>query len=148
MPYRVSTCWCDGKEHRVTAEVSCPGCGGPGKDPQWHLTMYEAMARFQYVTGLQPLGKHREFTDAVLDALRDRCPSCAGEGVVALRVDDWRLCPSCEGTGGFWIVPEARIREGLERILKRFPGVGAPPLPGFVSYPLVYDLDAGAMVAV
>lgn len=147
MPYLVSSCWCDGTEKRMSQGEPCPKCGKPGQPARWVLTMHEAMARYQYVTGLKPVGPHRPMADEVIGPLRDLCMSCAGHGLCMRGADDWRLCPDCEGTGAYWTVKEYRIRRALKRILKRFPEAAAPDLPGFVRYPLAYDLDEEVMVA-
>ena len=37
----------------------CSRCGGSGDYDGWHYRMHEAMARYQSLYGLKPIGAHR-----------------------------------------------------------------------------------------
>lgn len=109
--------------------------------------MHEAMARYQYVYGLKPVGPHRREADRILRALRTRCDSCDGEGLRWHDDSDWRRCPSCEGTGGFWSYSSDIVEAARSEILDRYPEAAAPRGPlRFLSGALVYDLREGVIL--
>src|SRR5512146_1618637 len=79
---------------RITkGNPSCPtGC----------RAMWEAVAIYQYVYDLPPMGPHRPLADRLLWPLRTLCVRCHGHGILTLDLNSWCACPSCEGTGGIW----------------------------------------------
>lgn len=145
MPDLIRYCRCDGTERRASTEMPCSACRGSGHFTRWTLGTHERMARYQYVTGLRPIGPHRRLAGELLNPLRTECLGCAGEGILD-DADGWRVCTSCEGTGGHWTVNEARIRRELRKILRWFPEAAAPATPGFLSYPLLFDVAEGVIV--
>ncbi|MFN2315509.1 MAG: hypothetical protein ABR551_12980 [Gemmatimonadales bacterium] len=145
MPDQISYCRCDGTQRRASAEIPCSACGGAGQFTRWTLNTHERMARYQYVTGLKPIGPHRTLAGELLNPLRAECPGCAWEGIHDDH-DTWRVCASCEGTGGHWTVDDARIRRELRKILRRFPEAAAPATPGFLTFPLLFDVAEGMIV--
>ena len=126
----------------------CKACGTRGEFIGWRLHMHELMARYQYVYGLKPVGPHQSTADAVLGDIRARCSRCAGEGILTVAVEPgWRICPQCEGTGGFWILPPAEVDHARATILKCYPDAAASSISGFLSVILLHDLAAGEMLA-
>jgi hypothetical protein len=104
--------------------------------------MHEAMARYQYIYGLKPLGPHRALADALLTPLRANCPRCEGRGIVTIAGGEWLACVRCEGTGGMWTVPEAALQAAIATILETFPAAVATEVPAdFLSGTAVLDLD-------
>jgi hypothetical protein len=151
MPYptwRIGPC-CP-REITYSPEAQCPRCRRRRAFRGWRLTMYEAMARYQYVYGLKPIGPHRPLADRLLTPLRLACPRCDAIGVT--RHDDgsgWRLCPDCEGTGGAWIGAEEDLQAAYAQILAAFPESAAPEAPpAFLTGPLAYDEATGLMIEI
>lgn len=126
----------------------CESCGAQGTFAGWKLSVDQDMGRYQYVYGLKPMGPHRQVADERLGALRVTCTRCEGQGI--LTIDGgrrWRICPVCEGTGGFWTVPDEDVQRAREEVLVTYPDAGARPLPGFLNVVLVRDLAHGDMIA-
>jgi hypothetical protein len=110
----------------------------------WHLTMHEAMAKYQYTYGFKPMGPHRALVHELLGAYRASCVRCNGRGVVDLGGGtDWRGCPECETTGGYWTCTEEYLTQARLQVVKEFPDSQAPEGPArFLGVGLVFDLDA------
>ena len=108
--------------------------------------MHEAMARYQYVYGLKPLGPHRDMADQLLTLLRENCPRCQGHSILTIDRGAWRICPVCEGTGGTWVGAEAK-NAAYAWILERFPDAAASEAPSaFIGGPLIHDLANNRMI--
>ena len=113
-----------------TTSSRCTQCGQPGQFAFWRLGMHQAMARYQYVYGLKPIGPHRKAADELLGGLRRTCPECNGEGVLSLDGPRrWKACPTCEATGGFWTCSDDERRVARERVLAEFPMPRPPTRP-------------------
>ena len=120
---------------------ACSACGQPGAFDGWRLSMYEMMARYQYVFGVKPLGPHRGLTDQLLGPMRQQCANCAGAGICTLSVDAWRACPACEGTGGVWTGTPLQHDAAYAEILRNFPHAAARGRPrDFLAGAVVLDL--------
>jgi hypothetical protein len=132
----------------LRTEPRCRACGRSGTFVGWGLSIHEAMARYQYVYGLKPVGHHRGMADAALGGMRSPCERCSGLGVLTIDEHGWSLCPQCEGTGGFWTRPEAEVDAIRRTVLESFPHAEpSRALPGFLSVTLLHDLARGEMVA-
>jgi len=100
-----------------------------GRPGEWRLTMYESMARYQYVYGLKPIGPHRQLADQLLSPLRTHCPRCDARGLLSFGDRDvCGICPVCEGTGGFWSEPDSVVDGLRATVLESFPEAAAPPV--------------------
>jgi hypothetical protein len=110
--------------------------------------MHEAMARYQYVYGMKPIGPHRKEADRILGGLRKRCDSCAGAGLVWPEGErSCRVCVACEGTGGFWSCSPAELEAAREEVLALHPGAAASRTGiRFLSGALAHHLATGEMV--
>jgi hypothetical protein len=132
-----------------TPRGQCPLCRRPGVFDGWRLTMYEAMARYQYVYRLKPIGPHRPFADQLLTPFRQVCGRCGGIGVLTVHGGlGWRQCPDCEGTGGVWAGRGEDVNAAYLRVLQAFPGATAMEAPAaFLSGAIAFDEANGLMVA-
>src|SRR5437879_2893236 len=98
MPY---TSWehsCAGTVVTVSDAI-CGRCGKEGQFVGWRFRRLEAMARYQYITGVKPIGPHRKLADQLLYALRAVCSRCGGVGLITIDSARWVGCAACEGTG-------------------------------------------------
>ena len=140
---------CPNGEPGAYAERACPHCGRPGTFDGWRLSLYEALAQYQYAYRVRPTGPHRDLTDRLLTPLRDRCPRCRGRGILTLVGGDaWRGCPECEGTGGSWCAPEEQVQAAYATILEIFPEAAAPDAPSeFLTGAVAYDHDHRLMIS-
>ena len=132
----------------LTGTPVCRTCGIKGEFHGWRLGMHESMARYQYVYGLKPIGPHRQLADDLLGDLRVPCPRCHWDGIITVEEGTaWRICPECEGTGGFWNRPSDEVDAVRRQILREFPDAAARPLPGFITVGVVLDLSTNEMLA-
>jgi hypothetical protein len=53
----------------------CSRCGGPGEYDGWHYRMDEAMASYQSLYGLKPIGPHRRMADELFNEVKVKCGS-------------------------------------------------------------------------
>lgn len=84
----------------LTGASRCSVCGQKHEFAGPHLSMHEAMARYQLTSGLKPIGPHRKLADKLPSEKRGRCRDCGGQGVVeADNGQGWTTCPSCDGAG-------------------------------------------------
>jgi hypothetical protein len=148
MPHPLWRHTCGGT-HLLIRSPICSTCGNEGEFHGWRLSVHESMARYQYVYGLKPIGPHRQVADDLLFDLRAPCPRCLWDGIITVEGGGtWRMCPVCEGTGGFWTPPDEQVEAVRQEILKQFPDAAARSLPGFVSVGVVLDLGSNEIVAV
>ncbi len=130
----------------LSSQPACTECNRPGVFDGWHLSMHEAMAQYQYVYGLKPLGPHRALADGLLTPLRAGCSRCDGRGIVTIAGGEWLACARCEGTGGTWAVSDLTLQATMATVLDRFPAAAAPEVPSdFLSGTAVLDLDSQSM---
>ena len=140
-------CGCMGIVIRRRARV-CPFCGESPMEGGWEYELNEAMAVYQYVTGLKPIGEHRAMADECLNGLRVSCERCGGRGLLTLPASRYSACPDCEGTGGFWKPPLEEVEAVLARIVERYPDAALAETPGnFRAGALSFDERRGAVVA-
>lgn len=130
-----------------TTSPICSHCRQGSVFDGWRLSMHEAMARYQYVYGLKPLGAHRPMADQLLALLREDCPRCQGESILTIDRGAWRICPVCEGAGGTWTAPAEVRNSAYAWILERFPEAEASEAPSrFIGGPLIHDLGTNRML--
>jgi hypothetical protein len=108
----------------------CGECGEAYVYDGWHLGMHEAMARYQAMYGLKPVGPHRELAHELLGPLSVRCDNCSGDSLITNYDEDtWSLCPRCQGLGFVRIVPPKEIAAARERVLQSFPDAAVSATP-------------------
>jgi hypothetical protein len=146
MPMRYWEHDCAGSQ-RMHAVPQCDTCGVTGKFLGWRFTRFEAMACEQYVYRLKPMGRHRRRAHDLLYPLRRRCGRCSGYGLLDVEGDrSWRVCPECEGTGGFWTVGDEEVEAARALILSEFPDAAAPAPRAFIGVPLVHSLRTNVVL--
>jgi hypothetical protein len=98
-----------------------------GEGPAASLAgMYYHMQRFQQTRRVRPMGPHRQLSDQVLGALRERCRACEGSGALALANASMRDCPHCEGVGGVWACSEETLATAYRLLEAVHPGCTIP----------------------
>jgi hypothetical protein len=104
--------------------------------------MHEAMAIYQTLYGLKPIGAHRRMAHELFNDVKIRCEACGGQAS-ATKID-WDALPnlSAEDLRDLGVVLGSHRR----RVLDAFPGVAADPIPEFATAPLAYDLSHGRIV--
>lgn len=145
MPY---PCWrhmCEETEV-WSSEPICSTCGDNGSFDGWHLTMHEAMGRYQYIYELLSVGPHRGMADRLFKDRRRLCHVCGDTGLISLSELAWVACGACEGTGGFWTAAPSRVQEIRHQIIAAFPQAAAPSELRFLSGALVQDLSTGRII--
>jgi hypothetical protein len=110
--------------------------------------MHEAMAVYQYVYGLKPIGPHRPVADELMTPLRVICGMCTGTGLrPSVEGEWWSLCPYCEGTQGVWRSNPEEVEARRREVLRRFPDAKVAHSPSnFVSPTLAFHLESGRIV--
>ena len=125
----------------------CSRCGGPGGYDGWHYRMHEAMARYQSLYGLKPIGPHRRMADELFNDVKVKCEACGGRGPRDVNGGaSWEHCGVCRGLGILFTGPATEIAEIRSRVLDAFPDAAADPVPEFATAPLAYDLSQGEIV--
>ena len=125
----------------------CSRCGGSGEYDGWHYRMHEAMARYQTLYGLKPIGAHRRMAGELFNDVEIQCEACGGQGLRDVNSGaSWERCISCRGLGILFTKPVAEIAGIRRRVLDAFPGATADPIPEFATAPLAHDLSQGRIV--
>jgi hypothetical protein len=125
----------------------CSRCGGSGAYDGWHYRMHEAMARYQTLYRLKPIGAHRRMADELFNDVKIQCEACGGQGLRDVNSGaSWERCISCRGLGILFTKPSAEIAGIRRRVLDAFPGAAADPIPEFATALLAYDLSQGRIV--
>jgi len=120
-------CGCQ-SESVLLAVPNCDRCGAPGECDGWHLLMMDAMAAYQKVYGLKPIGSHRDYARTVMCPLFRLCEVCSGRGVLALPGEDACCrCPLCDGTLRVSNVSRKHVLRARQQVLAVFPDAGAEP---------------------
>ncbi len=144
MPYRnwVNRCSCD---FDYTGNPTCPECGEPREHSGWAFSMHEAMARYQSLYRLKPVGPHRKMADEALRDLTASCGACEGVGLLEAP-PGFRVCESCRGLGRLFMVPVDVVDGIRDSVLKHYPEAAAALVTGFPGGPVIQDLSSGAML--
>jgi hypothetical protein len=125
----------------------CQTCGASGEFDGWHLSMHEAMARYQSRYGLKPIGPHRTMADNLFSAVTVTCNTCGGRG---LRDLDWgascEICGVCRGLGCLFSASVTDLIEIRLRVLEAFPDAAAASVPDFATQPSIHDLAQGTIL--
>ena len=109
--------------------------------------MHEAMARYQTLYGLKPIGAHRQMADELFNDVTILCKACGGQSLRDVNSGaSWERCISCRGLGILFTKPAAEIAGIRRRVLDAFSGAAADPIPRFVTAPLAYDLSQARIV--
>ncbi len=138
----------DGRGHFVAmGSPFCSRCGGSGEYDGWHYRMHEAMARYQSLYGLKPIGAHRRMAGELFNDVKIQCEACGGPGLRDVNNGaSWERCVSCRGLGILFTKPAAEIAAIRRRVLDAFPDAAADPIPEFATALLAYDLSQGRIV--
>jgi hypothetical protein len=139
MPQRYWRHTCQGIETlRTTAR--CPACGERAEFDGWRYGLEEAMAVYQYVTGLKPIGPHRDMADGCLAGMREPCEHCDGRGLLTVSGTVYAQCPACEATGGVWTRPFEEVEAVLGQVLAFYPDAAVAQSPGsFLRHAVRFD---------
>jgi hypothetical protein len=122
------TCSKNGSTHWM-GTPKCRTCQQPGAYDGWQPTTHEAMAQYQTLYRLKPVGGHRRMTDELFASVRARCEACRGHGVRD-NADrrSWQMCTACRGLGSVFIKPAAEVEELRGRVLAAHPDAAASPI--------------------
>ena len=134
--------------HTVSKIRDCPDCSERAEFVGLAFEVHQSMAVYQYVYGLKPVGMHRLLAERLFAGMRDRCARCSGGGVIGdAPRSRWRVCPQCEGTGGFWNRSPDEIDAVRRRIIKEYPDAEARWAPtDFASPWLRFSMNKNEVV--
>ena len=72
--------------------------------------MHEAMARYQTLYGLKPIGAHRRLADELFNDVEIQCEACGGRGLRDVNNGaSWERCVICRGLGILFTKPAAEL---------------------------------------
>jgi diguanylate cyclase with GGDEF domain len=112
----------------------CSTCGGTGEYDGWHPGMHEAMARYQSMYRLKPIGPHRKMADELLGSISKKCEPCGGRGLRdTANGHSWQVCEACRGFGAFFTRPAHEIQALRRRVLAAYPDAAADPVASFFA---------------
>ena len=136
--------------YAVRKDPWCPVCSERSVVAGMAFDVHQSMAVYQYVYGLKPVGLHRLLTERLFFGMRDRCERCKGGGVIGdWERAWWRLCPECEGTGGFWNRPDDEIEATRLRVLEEHPDAEVRDAPSdFASDRLRFKMAINTVVKI
>jgi hypothetical protein len=110
--------------------------------------MFRAMARYQAIKGLKPVGLHRPLADSLLKDITCKCATCGGTGLCGTYGGlGWKICPACHGFGETYSITLDELQALRQQVLDRYPDA-APPgwAPGRpISCP-IQEMAPGRMV--
>jgi hypothetical protein len=110
--------------------------------------MHQAMARYQALKGLKPVGPHRTLADSLLQNITCKCGTCGGTGLHGTYGGmGWRICPVCHGLGEAYSITLEELQALRQQVLDRYPDAATPGWrPGNpISCP-VQDIAASLML--
>ena len=110
--------------------------------------MFQAMARYQTLKGLKPVGPHRRLADELLKNITCKCSTCRGTGLYGTYGGmGWLVCPSCHGLGDVYNITLDELQALRQQVLDRYPDAAAPGWrPGHpISCP-AQELATGRMI--
>lgn len=84
--------------------------------------MYHAMARYQALNGLKPVGPHRQLAGSLLNNVTETCMTCGGTGLHGTYGGmGWRICPACHGPGEVYSISLDELQALRQQVLERYP---------------------------
>lgn len=102
--------------------------------------MHEAMAQYQTLHRLKPVGRHRRMTDELFDSALATCRTCKGHGLRdAIDRRSWRLCDACRGLGSVFTKSAEEFEALRERVLAAYPEAAADPVPSIFGWPVAFS---------
>ena len=110
--------------------------------------MHQAMARYQALKGLKPVGYHRPLADQVLNNITCKCPTCHGTGLHGTYGNiGWRICRTCHGLGEAYRITLDELQALRQQVLDSYPDA-APPgwSPGHPIFCPIQELANGRMI--
>jgi len=118
---------------------TCGTCQQPGKYDGWQPTMHEAMAQYQTLYRLKPMGRHRRMTDDLFASAKARCQACKGHGLQdSADVRSWQVCKACRGLGSLFTRPADEIDALRRRVLAAHPDAAASPVANIFVGPVAF----------
>ena len=144
MPYQrwVNRCSCS---YFRTGLPTCPECGRPRELAGWSYSMHEAMAAYQCLYGLKPVGPHRRLADESFRGLTVSCDACGGEGLLG-DSPGWIACGACRGLRRVFTVPPEVVDSVRAQVLEEFPEAAAARVQGFPGSPVIHSLGTGEII--
>lgn len=110
--------------------------------------MHQAMARYQALKGLKPVGPHRALADNLLGNISERCSTCNGTGLHGTYGGlGWRVCPVCHGLGETYSITLDELQGLRQQVLDLYPD--AAPFGWTPGHPIscpIQSLTTGAMI--
>ena len=126
-----SLCW--------TGTPTCGACQQHGEYDGWQPTMHEAMAQYQTLYRLKPIGRHRRMTDELFASAHATCQACKGHGLQDSKdCRSWQVCNACRGLGSVFTRPADEIEALRRRVLAAHPDAAANPVPSIFAGPVVF----------
>jgi len=88
---------------------------------------FQAMARYQAIEGLKPVGPHRHLANSLLKNITCKCSTCDGTGLYGTYGGmGWRICTACHGLGETYRITVGELQALRQKVLDRYPDA-APP---------------------
>jgi len=113
---------CDPTPGALSSSEPCLRCGKPGKFAGWHHSKHEAMAIYQNMHGLKPIGPHRPLADTLFGEFRAKCLPCSGTGSFDLDFGrGFRICRDCDGAGYRFELNDEETGALRQRVLESYP---------------------------
>ncbi len=150
MPQKFWKHQCPGRSPYLVGSPRACACGGPMIYDGWHSGKSEAMAWFQKMHGLKPVGPHRPLHGRLVAGTTTSCDACAGRGYFdAANGLTFAVCSQCDGAG-YRSTISAEQRAALRaQVIAEFPEAAARsdlPHPAFST--IMQDLSRGEMIAI
>lgn len=87
--------------------------------------MHGAMAHYQALYGLKPVGPHRNLADKLLSNITETCSTCGGTGLYGTYGGlGWRVCPTCHGLGVAYRISLDALQTLRQQVLAQYPDAG------------------------
>jgi hypothetical protein len=118
---------------------TCGTCQQSGEYDGWQPTMHEAMAQYQTLYRLKPMGPHRRLTKELFASAKAKCQSCNGHGLRdSADRRSWHVCKACRGLGSVFTRPADEIEALRDRVLAAHPDAAANPVRSIFAGPVVF----------
>lgn len=122
-------CSCRDRGFRNANSCACPTCGAIAAET-WTLRRHEAMAQYQRLFRLKPVGPHRPMLERVLRQRIRTYTNCGTSGFRARNYAYPCLCDECDALGARWHTAPHVADAARETILAMYPDASAPPTLG------------------